>query len=184
MKVVILFFILFISSFIAQAQSYYTTSEDGRAKFEAIIETKGEKDKLFLKGKEWIYKTYKSGDAVINVDDKEQGRIFGKGKGKDLFIREFGQKNDFGHFKYNITIDFKDNKARIIIDEITQHAGGLLGMKDGADYSESFPSTWLKVAMKANQKRWDTIKADAASEFNGIIESFKMEIAKENKSDW
>lgn len=156
--------------------------DNGRAMFQLIVEQKGTKDALYLNGKTWVFDTYKSGKAVIQMEDKEGGVIIGNGRTGTLIYKNMGVKVDAGNFKYTITLNFKDGKYRCIIDNITYKKGELL-VKEGADYSEEFPHNWSKIGKKYNKKQWGLMKEQALVEFQSIFVSLQEFMNKKPKKD-
>ena len=110
MKELILLSISYFISITSLCQFDIPLNNNGKAKYQEIIETEGLKNELFLKGKDWIFKTYNSGKDVIQYEDKEAGRIFGNGRTQQLIYNNMGIKQNGGYFKYDITIEFKENK--------------------------------------------------------------------------
>jgi hypothetical protein len=79
------------------------------------------RDQIFEGSKIWIAQSFKSANNVIQYADKETGSIIGKGNIQypcDGFI----DCGAFGNDKVNFTIkiDSKDNKARVVISDITR----------------------------------------------------------------
>lgn len=158
-------------------------SATGRAYFEKVIETTGTKDELFVKGKDWIFKTFNSGWNVIEYTDKEAGRIYGEAVTQQLTYNNTGVKMNGGRFKYNFTFLFKDGKAKILIENITYKAGEMAGLGSGADISEDYPHTWTNFARAYNYKQWKLMVPIAIHELQGIILSYEKAI-KNTSADW
>ncbi len=80
------------------------------------------KEELYSRTKMFISENWKSAQAVIQNDDKDNGIILIKG------ITSVGIQANFAayvDFKFNNTIKFmfKDNKCRIIVDNLSGHSG-------------------------------------------------------------
>lgn len=124
----ILLCILTSSRLVAQTSvtAPIVTTVDGKARIEYIVPALGEQDALFLKGKDWLYKTYNSGKTVEQYDDKAAGRIAVKARTQELkWNAGLGIVNTAGCFTYSMTLDFKEGKSRLIIENITYQKGQL-----------------------------------------------------------
>lgn len=158
--------------------------ENGKGFFDEINSLKAGKDTLFLWAKEWVYKTYKSGDAVIQMEDKDAGTIICKGRTNSAYVKQLGRKIEAGTFRYNFKLSFKDEKYRILISEITYERGEL-NYKSGADLAEDFPHNWPPVYYrKSSEKWWGEIKEATITELQAIILSLQKHMAKSLESQW
>lgn len=183
MKNSIQFIILFLTfSTVCLGQLKPIEDQSGKAKIEFVREVEGSKDALYLRAKTWIYKTFKSGDDVIQVEDKEEGVIVGKGNTGSLVYNNMGIKKDGGSFEFNLTIQVKDNKYKVTIDEITYKEGEMIGLKSGADYNEEYPSTWSTFGKKFNQKRWEEMKGQALDVFTALVATVEDNMKKSKLS--
>lgn len=156
---------------------------DGQAELSAIINVPNTtKDVLFKKATEWVYKTYVSGDAVIDIADPETSKINAKGLGVQLVYKNSFVKVEGGRFKYGFTIYAKDNKAKIVFDRITHLRGEMLQMKDGSNYADEFPSAWGSFGKSQSKKQWLLMKQQALLDFNELYASFKKYLVTEDRN--
>jgi hypothetical protein len=152
---------------------------DNKAELSSVIQIPNTpKDLLFEKAKEWIYKTYKSGDAVIDIADAETSKIIAQGISNTLAYKNTFVKMDGGRFKYSFTIYAKDNKVKLVIDDISHEKGEMVQMKDGSNYADESPSTWGSFGASQSRKQWVLMKKQAYDEFNIIYHSFKTYLTK------
>ena len=79
---------------------------------EEVVEVKNTKAKLYANAQTWIAKTFGSYNAVVQFEDKNQGRILLKAKSNINFA------NTFKDVKYTIIIDVKDNKYKYSIEDV------------------------------------------------------------------
>ena len=83
-----------------------------------IIEVKGTKDELFIKSDQWMVKAFTNAKSVIQLQDKQSGKIVGK----YLLHGEFGIRSQYGFIQQSpdafalITITVKDNASKIVIE--------------------------------------------------------------------
>jgi hypothetical protein len=84
-----------------------------------VIPVNAKKDSLYKKGKGWFFSFYKNPNGVIKQDDAKDGTIMGKHQVKVLNPADKnGIQTMRGIVQYTVTTQFKDNKARIVINEI------------------------------------------------------------------
>lgn len=92
---------------------------------------KGSKEDLYLRSKSWLVHYFKSANAVIQMDDKENGKLMGKGVFMFPVKSVLGITLDHDPIHYTIQINTKENKTRIIVNDFI-HEGG--NYKDARDY--------------------------------------------------
>lgn len=136
------------------------------------------KEKLYLKGREWLANTFKSSKEVIEMDDKEAGLIIGKGT---LVVSLNG---DWGYIHFTVALYFKDGRYKYEIKNITHEhpksaSGSLLG--DGGAIENENPGCGK---MYMTQKQWDKIKANADSNIKILIADLKKSMLKTKSKDW
>lgn len=159
-------------------------TDSGEAYFEKVIEIKGQsKDELYSKGKEWLFRTYVSGKAVLEIDDKENGKIMGNGITQELVYNNMGIKKDGGSFEYKISILFKDGRSKIKIDGIRYRKGEMVGLNEPAFYAEEYPASWIKFGKKQIGKKWIEMKEQAKEEFEVIFKRYEKYLNQGSEED-
>lgn len=105
MKKLIFVFILLGANFTACAQPPIPfPTVDGRINFSEIVPVDGaSKDDLYARTKIWFADTFKSSNDVIQLDDKDNGVIIGRGK-----IVEKEKKWDF-----TVKVQVKDQRFKV-----------------------------------------------------------------------
>lgn len=84
-----------------------------------VIPVNETKDSLYTKVKKWFFSYYKNPTGVIRQDDANNGQIVGKHQIKVLNPPDKkGIQTMRGIVQYTVTTQFKDNKVRIILNEI------------------------------------------------------------------
>ncbi|MDX2048331.1 MAG: DUF4468 domain-containing protein [Chitinophagaceae bacterium] len=181
MKYFLLLFLIFFSKCII-AQNIEISGEPGDTKISIIVQKEGWLQKnLFKLSKEWVYKSFRSGDAVIQTEDEEEGKILCKSFSKKLVYMNTFVKMDGGRFRYFLTIFCKDNKLKAQISDIVHEGGEMSHMRDGSKYSDEFPSTWSSFAKGQTSKQWPKMKAQAFEVFKLVLTSFHDYINSANK---
>ncbi len=88
---------------------------------------------LFINAKSWFAENYKNSQNVIQFEDKEEGKIIGKGSFKynsNVFVYSNGTK---GNISYTITIYVKDGRYKYEISNFI-HEGNLLNAGGQASF--------------------------------------------------
>lgn len=192
MKTLLPFFLVLIAlPVIAQTNSDgpvidTTRNEQGSFIISSVIRTKDSlvsKDKIFETLKQAIYKSFGSGDAVIEYESKEEGKIYGRANTSVLTYNNTFVKMNGGRFKYEITILCKQGRAKVILSNITHKGGDMNQMRDGSDYSDDFPSTWSKGGKKQSQREWVKMKEQAFKEFQGLFALFQNVLLKTDSNN-
>lgn len=83
--------------------------------FTTVDSSKENKDELYLKAKSWLAKTFVSANSVIQLDDKEAGKIIGKG----AMLYDDGSDYYKVHHtvRYTLTVNVKNNKYRLVLSD-------------------------------------------------------------------
>ncbi|MBK9928822.1 MAG: DUF4468 domain-containing protein [Saprospiraceae bacterium] len=144
----LLLFLLAISSINRLHAQDTLRDESGRLYYQLIDTMTGSKEELFSKFKIWIAQTYKSGKAVTQSEDRAAGNIIIS----PIFHSEYHDaigKRCGGNFSYDLTVTTKDNKYRVIVNNISwdNDGTGLIGFGK-AFYEEINPSNWSSFMSK------------------------------------
>lgn len=94
-----------------------------------ILDSSTSKLELYSRVREWFAKTYNSAMNVIQMDDKENGKIIGKALMKVYFKTIFNSNYSGGNINYTISIYVKDGKYKYEITDF-YHTGELAGNGD------------------------------------------------------
>ena len=113
MKAIILISTLLLLSGCATPESMgLIPLKKDQAETSKIIDIKGAtKDELHERAKQFVADSFKSAQAVIQYESKEQGRIIGKGVVGGY--TEVGFSSYYLSYNFSFNIDVKDGKARL-----------------------------------------------------------------------
>lgn len=91
--------------------------KEGRVEYESIVELTGTKDDLYTKAKQAIVELFFDAKSVIQMDDKDAGKLIGKGT---VFcpIKVLGVSSGV-YTRYTISVEVKDGKYRLRLYDIT-----------------------------------------------------------------
>ena len=116
--------------------SPYEIDNNGYVTWTRIIEADSiSKDVLFNRAQEYFTYNYGDGESVIQINDRESGRVIGKGRYNDTgnFTSVAHYSTDTWHI---LRIDVKDGKAKISIS-LVEYEMTLTGMNgDRTDYKD------------------------------------------------
>jgi hypothetical protein len=95
-----------------------TTSDPLPTRMQNIYDLPGfDKDLIYDSALSWMKKSFATSEGVINLQDKDSGKIIGKG------LTHFFSKDSTSRGKipcrYNMIIETKDNKMRVTYDDLT-----------------------------------------------------------------
>ncbi len=137
---------------------------DGMINYTRVVNIdSASKDDLYKRAKNWVVHNYVSPKNVIQVDDKEEGKIICTG----TFVIHFGGKTP--SIRHTLEIDVKDNKYRYSMTNFYY-------MDDNANFAaENYPSMWL------SKKGFYSRLEDATGEY---IKSIIQAMQKPINNNW
>jgi len=173
MKKFFIIFILFgIITIQLRAQNWPIDPVTKRITFTAVVNVDSvSKDELYLRVKEWFAKTYNDSKEVIQMDDKESGKIIGKGS-IEVFVHSLGLK-PYGYVKYVITVNVKDSRFKYEISNFIHEWAATNG--GGGTLENEKPACGTLYLTKGY---WATIKEQVYADTNTIIGSLKKGMLK------
>lgn len=168
----------------ANAQNWPIDKETNKIMFtEVVTVDSATKNELYLRAREWFAKTYNNSKDVIQMDDKEAGKIVGKGAFK-VYAHNMGLR-DYGLVTYTISITAKDGRFKYELTDIYHTAnGGFAGSAAGGAIDNEKPAcgnSWI------SQKAWSEIKLNCYDKCTSLIETIKpyMKLKNEGaKENW
>ncbi len=177
MKSIILTILIF-TYFYSRAQTVLPIdSVTGKVTYTSIIDAPDRsKDQLFVIAKTWFAISYKSANAVIQMEDKEAGKIIGKGiiQPQTKFM---GMTTYCGCINHVVVIDIKDNKLRYTIDSFIHEACG--------EWKPVFGNIedW-KPSMQLTKGMIEDMKSAIDGQVKALIESLETSIVESKSDDW
>jgi hypothetical protein len=141
------------------------------------------KEDLYNRAKIWFARNFKSSKDVIQLEDRELGKIIGKGNIPYEASAFWPGTNFSGYFEFMLTIEIKDGRYRYFVEDL-KHVSYKNGCS-GGNLSQEKPlgSTFLGTA--PNKKGWQKIKNDGYESVSLLIKSLTEEMNKSTpKDDW
>ena len=173
----------------SEVEKEWKLDDNGNVSFTKVIDVHGvSKDELYARALSYFTYNYNNGDDVVQVKDKEEGLIIGKGIYGTVFVGGFLVVSTYNAV-HIIRIDIKDGKARIILS-IQEFRVKNRDANGGVSYpifpvSERFP--FVKDAMKKQVMKaiYETCQRVKTS-FDKIEKSLKEDAAgtKAKDTEW
>jgi len=148
--------------------------------FKVIDSVKGNQNQLYIKAYQWMANTFNSAKEVIQMQDKEAGKLIGKGIMKTPTAKDgLGSKIGDDIVYYTISIDVKDGKYRCVLSDFI-HEGGT-GVSVWAGHSMQSLITLGNLdnpPLNREKKRYDEVLGYVKSNSDIILASFKVAMNK------
>jgi len=146
--------------------------------FELIDTVNASKNELYIKAAEWLANSFKSAKSVIEMQDKEAGKIVGKGTND--YISESLFNTITHHINFTFTIDVRDSKYRIRITNFVDDGYSYQHPQFGNSYGMGNLNRAVKPTGYHKQD-WEKAKDEAMQTSLRLLSSFK--IAMHSQSD-
>lgn len=137
--------------------------------FNEVVESPYSKDILYNKALEWFAVHFKSGKDVVQIKDKEQGKILGKYVVVNV--------TNLGNTSVTVQILIKDNKYKYVFSDV-YYTGG--GGSSSFSVNEN-PSIWKVGVTKLGIK---SIKQLAYASVTSSIASLKAYMNQKDVADF
>jgi hypothetical protein len=188
-----------------QLEYDFKLDDSGKVYFDQVVEVDStSQNELFTRAREWFslknwLKNKKEkgfwmdnvksdqGEIFLELLDKEEGKIYAKGRTNILVFNNGGTKLNGGSFTYRITLLFKEGKSRIVIDNLVFESGDMMNVNSGAFINEDYPATFGKFGKSQIRKEWVKMRLEAIKEFESIMNDYKSHMLKNDvkrNDDW
>ena len=126
------------------------------------------KDEIFSKTRMWMVKIFNDSESVIEYSDKEEGKIMGKYSQSDVTVNGM---NATYKVKYTLTIEIKQNKARLTIED---------------PFMISYVSPYLQGQQEVNSiiDKEVFINSLKENQWPNLVESYEFYMASKNEDNW
>lgn len=182
----IIIIIIFLMTATSEAQTTFNKSEV--VEVDSTIKAK----QLYDAAQIWFVENFKSANAVIQIEDKEAGKIVGKG-----FFESHGDLGPMQHEYYMGDVYFilkvfvKDGRYKYELSDFThdyRHFGNYkyYNAIGSFDYSQSVPENAFHAPMSGQnlrQKAWTVFMQDVQKNIDTLITSLKASMKTAKKGD-
>lgn len=184
------------------AKELFPMDANGKIAFTEIVEMPSmNKDALYSRAYEWFAKTFNSAQSVIQMQDKENGKIVGKALIPVTVIMEvpldqpkFSTTINAGVVNYTLSISVKDGKYKYEVTDFFHNDRNESGFGSGGDLSNEKPE-WGKggiddpegapIRDALNKSYWRQIKRQTDENIKALIENLKAFMAGQTiKDNW
>ena len=160
------------------SQELPISEKTGKVCYEDVVKVDGvSASDLYVRANEWFVKTFNSANSVIQMQDKEAGKIIGKGY---VPVKSMGY--DAGGFDFTINFAAKEGRYRYVITDI-KHDPKTSNMKSGGAIENEKPECGTMYMFK---KQWKKLKVQAHESLTAMhkdLVQYMSETASEEE-DW
>lgn len=138
------------------------------------IDSTTSSEELFSRGREWFAKAYNSSNNVIQMEDKESGKLVGKAL-MQVYHKAMGSNYPSGHINYTISLYFKLGRYKYVISDF-HHTGQLVGGGNRIpDYGvcEEMINTTHKTMGMSYQKTYNNYLSQMDNNIKSLISDLK-----------
>ena len=154
------------------------------------VDSLANKEQLFSRAREWFAKAYKSSTNVIQMEDKESGKIVGRALMQVYHKALLSSNMPSGHINYTISIYLKDGKYKYEVTDF-YHTGQMFNNVVGIpDYGscENMLNTIHKTMGKPSQKIYNSYVYQIDDNIKNMISDLKASMTTKvtniKKDDW
>jgi hypothetical protein len=132
-------------------------SEEAR-RFEKVIDIPNlSKSDIYIKANAWFVETFNSAESVIEFQDKESGKIMGK------YVFSYAEGVYTYDVRQTISIDIKDGKVRIVINDPYFRTTSGMGQKY---YDAKYTPLVTLAGINRATEKWTELSNSLASYLN------------------
>ena len=178
-KLIIL--VLMILNTVVNAQKKFPVNENGKYEINEIISIEGNQKDIYNACFISITEMFKDIDKVLQYKNEEEGILIIKFTVSTQH-RGMGPRNHY--FKFNLKIEFKDNKYRIILNYLN-HESFLTSANGSCKCTNEITNESCGISPfvgGVTNKEWDTQTINANKEVLNTVENLKSLIEKNIKS--
>lgn len=149
--------------------------------FKLIDSIVGTQNDLYVKANEWMAKTFVSAKEVIQMQDKEAGKLIGKGIIETPVLNAYGTNIGVDYVHYTISIDVKEGRYRCILSDFYHEGalvnyGGKYGLQNTPSYgslNNAQPSNYGNMMQSTVNSQFAMIKDVSMKKANELLLSLK-----------
>lgn len=171
-------FTFLLACFISPLVSF--GQKDSEFVFKMVDSVAGTKAELYVKAQSWLAARFKSSKTVIQMEDKDAGRIIGKANYPTEVKAAFGNVIGSDYVSFTITIDVKDGRYRCVLSDFTHEAGTYKYAVAGGSLNGEKPECGTFMMPK---RRWAGIKQEIREDAAATLSSLKKEMASPKLKD-
>ena len=175
-KTILLSTFIMLSS-IVFAQEFPINEKTGKISYEGVVKIDGaSQSDLYVKANEWFVNAFNSANSVIQMQDKESGKIMGKGS---IPVTRMGYPA--GYFYFTVKFTAREGRYKYVITDI-YHDEKDLKSSGGAMENEK-PDCSSMLMLK---RQWKKLKIQADNQFIELSSNLAnhMQDTASEDDDW
>lgn len=140
--------------------------------FKLIDSVQGTKPELYIRARSWMANAFVSSKSVIEMEDKDAGRIIGKGI--ITFTTTYNLMYTAKHsVNFTITIDVKDGRYRCVMNDFNHEAKYEAGAASGGSLENEKPKSF-----NITKKQWQKVREETVGKAGKTLDSLKKAMDK------
>lgn len=146
------------------------------------VDSTSNKQDLFLRAREWFAKTFNSANDVIQMQDKEDGILIGKGS-IEVFLKSLGMTSGGNYFNFTISMYFKYGRYKYEITDFTYSNGSSFKNTSAEYLYNAKEDDYPRLTKKANIEVFNQLE----TQMDLIIFDLKVAMKKPSANqniDW
>ena len=159
--------------------------EAGRVVYTEVVQADGlDQAALYGRALEWFAKTFNSAQAVLQLQDKDNGKLLGKAL-LEVTIKSLG-KRPAGVVHYTFGVQVKDGRYRYELTGLHHERAGVeYQIGDGGDLGVDKPACIGKLINGMTKGQWRAIREQAHVFALSLVAGFKAFMAEQPAGgDW
>ena len=190
MKKFLILFLIFLTPFFSYGNSnddeLKVDEDTGMVYFDEVVPVDDiSKDELYSRTREWFLNTYKSSEDVLELEDKEGGKLIGKAFNIIPIKTAFGVSNT--RMWYTIKVYFKENRYKTVLTDIKyQNEPTDNNLTPEKRIAEDWLIKWMFKKNGKPRKMALEHKAKTTNSVNALFSSLKEFVNKPvgGQEDW
>lgn len=166
-------------------QDLPTDKETGKVTYSEIIDApRQSKDVIYSKVRGWVSEKFRSSKAVIDLEDKENGKLVAKGNIDAGVLKNGINKVSGGHIDFTMTFLIKDDKLKVVSTNFVHEAPAFEKLNVigcGAIENEKCGNGMTSIP---TNKQWKQIKEDMNVTVIGLYDSIKKTLTAKDAMDF
>lgn len=169
-----------MTSVFCQKVTFPIDDKTGQITYSEVVPIEGKsKEDLNISAKKWFVNTFKSAQEVIQLEDRDQGVIVGKGN-LGVTLSMLSSQN-VGYVRFTVKIEVKEGRYRYSFTDFWHEVGSSTAVSPG-DLRASKPGGGL---LSMGMKNWNGIKEQTDQNVKAMIASLAKDMqAKSDVDDW
>ena len=169
-----------VSCTVVNAQTLPVDPATNQIAYSEVVDVPGvSKADLYVRAGTWFSRTFRSAKSVLELQDKEAGKLIGNGSIPVTIKVPIVGATDAGSVAATITIQCKDGKYKYSFENLTHSrpfGANTQQWVDGGPLEQEKPK--VGMMMRPSKREWSSIKESVDKDIKGMIDGLKKNMAK------